>query len=139
MFKKRLVLIGLFLTVSSIVCGCKKNDDAAILFNTQPINKATILNNSKTFGCGKRIYYIALVEKPLTSDLIRVQILKKDEKTTLAGVKIYYAEDFRLFKDQIYYYTDYVVIYEPGYYIMRVFSKDNTEEPLATSDFYVKN
>ena len=138
MLKKKLILLSLILFLCLGVSGCK-NDNAVILLNHQPITKETILNNSKVFVVGRRIYYILLVKKPLTTDMIRVQVLKKDEKTILAGVKIQYAEDFRLYKDQVYYYDDYVVLYEPGYYILQIFSKDQMDKPLAVSDFYVRN
>jgi len=137
MVKKKSILLSLILLVLLGLSGCKK-DDAVILFNHLPITKETILNNSKEFLPGGRIYYIVLVKKPLKSDMIRVQVLKQDEKAYVGGVKITYAEDFRLYKDQVYYYNDYVVIYEAGRYIMQIFSKDNMEYPLAISDFYVR-
>ena len=138
MIKQKLALLGLILFLCLGLSGCK-NDKAMILLNHRPITKETILDNSKVFVVGRRIYYILLLKKPLTSEFIRVQVLKKDEKTTVAGVKIQYAEDFRLYKDQVYYYNDYVVIHEPGYYILQIFSKDKMDKPLAISDFYVRN
>jgi len=139
MFNNKFLFFALILLLSLMFLGCNKKDDAVILFNQQPITKETILNNSKEFLVGRRIYYIILVKKPLKTEQIRVQILKKDQNTTVAGVKIQYAEDFRLYKDQVYYYNDYVVLHEPGFYIMQIFSKDNMKKPLAISDFYVRN
>jgi len=138
MAQKKSILFSLILVVLLGLTGCT-NYKAVILFNHLPITKETILNNSKEFTLGRKVYYILLVKKPLQSDIIRVQILKKDEKTDLAGVKIYYADDFKLYKDQVYYYNDYVVIREAGYYIMQIFSKDDMEQPLAVSDFYVRD
>lgn len=137
MFKKKSLYFILILIFCLGLCGCKK-DDSLILFNSEPITKDTVLNNSKEFLAGRRIYYVFITQKPLKNELVRIQILKKDEKTTLAGVKIYWAQDFRLYKDQAYYYNDYIVLREPGMYIMQVFSKDNLEKPLAISDFYVR-
>jgi len=138
MAKNKSILFSLILLAFLAMTGCT-NDKAVILFNHQPITKETILNNSKEFTLGRKVYYILLVKKPLQSDIIRVQILKQEDKADLGGVKIYYADDFRLYKDQVYYYNDYVVIREAGHYIMQIFSKDDMVHPLAISDFYVRD
>lgn len=115
---------------------CKKLT-TMILFNHSPISKENVLNNSKTFKPDERIYYLFITEKPLKSQYIRVQLIKKDEKVEFWGTKIVYSNDYKLNKDQMYYYDDYLVIREAGHYYMLIFSKDNLEKPVATSDFYI--
>ena len=119
-------------------CGCNK-PKTIILFNTIPITKENLLSNSSEFVVGKRIYYIFITETPLKTELIRVRVLKRDEKANFAINKLAYSNDFKLYKDQVYYFNDYVVIHEAGYYCMAIYAKNNMKRPLAVADFRVKN
>jgi len=137
MVKKVLISISLILFLSLGLSGCDKNAPI-ILFNHNPITKETILNNSISFKQNERIYYIFLTQKPLTSPYIRVQVIKQDEKVEFWGTKVIRSDDYKLSKDQAYYYDDYVVLGETGHYYLLVFSKDNLAKPVAYSDFFVK-
>lgn len=137
MLKKQIVFC-LILMFCTIFGGCKK-DDPIILFNKQPITAETLLHNSMEFDLNRRIYYIFITQKPIKSEYIKVQIIKKEEKTSVAGLKLVYANDFKVYQDQVYYYTNYIVLHEAGHYYMQIFSMDNLEKPLARSDFYVFN
>lgn len=110
----------------------------AILFNNNPITKENILQNPTQFKVDKRFYYIFITEKQLESNIIRVKILKRDEKANYEPTKIVYSNDFRLNKDQIFYYTDYIVMHESGYYYMLIYATNRLDKPLATADFQVK-
>lgn len=137
MYKKLfsfLLILCLFVGITA----CEK-PKTIILFNKEPITKESLLDNSTEFVAGKRIYYIFITEKPLETNQIRVRILKKDEKANYQNTKMAYSNDFRLSKDQAYYYNDYIVINEAGYYCMTVYAKNNLERPLAIADFRVKN
>ena len=72
-------------------------------------------------------------------NIIRVRILKKEGKGTFGPVKLIYSNDFRLNKDQTYYYNDYIVINEAGDYTMAIYARDDLDNPLTTADFRVKN
>lgn len=109
-----------------------------ILFNREPITKENFLKNSTEFTVGKKIYYIFITEKPLKTDSIRVRILKKDDKANFAATKIVYSNDFRLYKDQIYYYNDYIVMNEAGYYCMVIYACNKLDRPLIIGEFRVK-
>lgn len=135
MIKKTLLIVSLIFCLC--LSGCRK-PHTIILFNHSPISKENFLNSSVNFKPHERIYYLFISEKPVKSDYIRIQILKKDEKSEWWGVKIAYANDFKIYKDQVYYYNDYIVLNESGYYYMRVFAKNNLEKPLATASFYVR-
>lgn len=132
---KKLLLICLM--VLFVTTGCKPK--SVILFNNHPITKETILNNSREFKMGKRIYYIFLTPKEITSKYIRVQIVKKDTKIEYWGYAVVYANDFKVMKDQMFYYNDYIVMNEAGYYVMQIFSKDNLTKPMAMADFWVRD
>lgn len=133
--KQFFIILILFLTL--LTSGCNRQKPI-ILFNKDPISIENIFTNSRAFKTGERIYYIVIVPKPLEYPYIRVQLIKKDAKIEHWGYKIAFTVDGRLTKDEIYYYTDYVVVHEPGYYFMQVFSKDKLMEPLARGDFFVR-
>lgn len=137
MARKKLSLLLILILSLCLFSGFRKAK-TILLFNKQPITKETVLNNSIEFFTGKRIYYIFMTEKPIQSECIRVQILKKDDKVQMGGIKIVYANDYRVSQDEYYYYTDYFVLYEPGYYFMQIFSKDFLDKPLAQGYFHVK-
>lgn len=135
--KKKLLTILSILFLSFISCACHR-PDTIILFNKYPITKDNLLDNSSEFVVGKRFHYIFISEKPLEADSIRVRILKRDDKANYEAIKLVYSNDFRLNKDQIYYYTDYIVINEAGYYCMLVYATNKLDAPLIKADFRVK-
>ena len=133
---KFFIYIALFATLA--LSGCKK-PTTMILFNSKPITKETVLQNAIEFTKDRRIYYLFITEKELTTDIIRVELRKKDEKVEFWGVKVVFANDYRVSKDQLYYYNDYIVLHEAGHYYMLIYDKNNLDKPLAVSDFYVKD
>lgn len=140
MAKRILTSIFLCLALTFVtlgISGCKR-EKPIILFNRAPITKETVLDNGREFRADERIYYLFITAKPLKSPYIRIQIIKKDEKVEFWGTKIAYSNDYKLSKDQVYYYDDYVVLREKGHYFMLVFSKDNLDKPIAFSDFFVR-
>ncbi len=137
MYKKFFSLI-LLLCLTLGISGCNKQK-AIILFNHNPITKETLLNNATEFQVKKRIYYIFINQKALNTQFVRVIIQKREEKADYFATKIIYSNDFRLNKDQIYYFNDYIVMDEGGYYCMKVYATNNLIRPLAIADFRVKN
>jgi len=133
---KKIVSLILFVGVAFALCGCCK-PTSIILFNKFPITKENLLQNASEFVAGKRIYYIFITEKPLQTDMVRIMVLKRDEKANSEPGKIVYSNDFRLNKDQVYYYNDYIVIHDAGTYCMAVYDKNNMERPLMIGDFRV--
>ena len=111
-----------------------------ILFNQAPITVDNFLNNSTKFVAGKRVYYLFITEIPLESDLIRIRVYKRDEKGDMAPTKVIYSNDFKLSQEhQHYYYNDYIVIHDAGYYCMTIYALNKLDRPLAVADFQVTN
>jgi len=135
-------LISIFLLFVSItfVCGwgfrCRKKN-ALLLFNSQPITNQTINNAGRHFKAGEKIYYILINEEGFTDNYLRVQIVKKEEKTHHWGYKIYWSKDYEI-DPTIKYFKSYFVIDEPGYYFMQIFSFDDFDWPIIRNDFWVK-
>lgn len=139
MVKKKLLFLIICFSFMFILCGCDKPNKSMILFNKNPITKDNLLTNSSEFLVGKRIYYIFISEERIDSNFIRVRVLKRDEKVNYVATKLLYSNDFRLYKDQVYYYNDYIVMNEAGTYCMLVYAGNNLNGPLAIADFQVKN
>lgn len=130
-----IIFVGLFLTA------CKPpTPHSIILFNKYPITKETFLNNSTEFDLDKRIYFVFMTEKPLNknNEKIRIKIYKRDSKANDFVSKLVYCKDFRLMKNDIYYYTDYFVMNEKGTFCMMVYKMDRLDRPEAVADFKVK-
>lgn len=134
---KKLVLLFSVLLTMFLTCACT-SDKASILFNKYPISEKNIYDYSKTFTVGRRIYYVILMPKKVESRYLYIQIIKKDNDYGQFGYKLYQTFNIRLKDEEVNYYTDYFVLNEKGFYIMKVYSKDNPHKVLAQADFYVK-
>lgn len=133
---KKLVLLFSILLVMFLTCACT-SDKASILFNKYPISEKNIYDYSKTFAVGRRIYYVVLMPKKVESRYLYIQIIKKDNDYGQFGYKLHQTFNIRLKDEEVNYYTDYFVINEKGFYIMKVYSKDNPHKVLTQADFYV--
>lgn len=109
-----------------------------ILFNTEPITKENALTDQINFQVGNRVYYLFIAPKRMKNDYIRVQVFKMIENAPWGGNEVVRTKDFRLMKDQRYYYTDYFTFHTTGKYVMQVFSMDDLQHPLAVDFFFVK-
>lgn len=137
--QKKFLFLVFCLCFILTLCGCDKATKSIILFNKEPITKNNLLSNATEFTAGKRIYYIFITEEPIKVDFIRVRIFKREEKADFTPSKLVYSNDFRPYKDQVYYYNDYIVMGEAGYYCMYVYLKNQLNSPIAIADFRVKN
>lgn len=134
---KRLALVFMSLIVMFCTSACN-SDKPAILFNMEPITAENALHNTSVFERHQRIYYLILIPKPLHTNMIDIQIIKKDNQYARYGYKLFWTRSARLKEEQIHYYDDYVVIPEKGAYIMKVYAKDNPTKTLCVAQFFVK-
>lgn len=135
---KKLVfcLISFFLLLT-VTCACSK-DKAAILFNRDKITVDNVINYSFKFKPNERIYYLVIIPKKIKTRSIEIQVIKKDNSYMRLGYTLYWSYSAYLKDDQMYYYDDYVVISQPGAYVMKVFSKDDPTKTLCMSQFFVE-
>lgn len=131
--KKLLTFLFLIMFLS---CGCSQ-DKAGILFNRYPITEQTIYNHTKTFSEGQRIYYVVLMPKKVESRYLYIQVVQKDNEYGQLGYNLIWTKDVRLKDEEVNYFTDYLVLYRKGHYVMQVYSKDNPHKVLAESQFFV--
>lgn len=113
-------------------------DRGIILFNSEPITKENALTDNINFNVGSRVYYLFIAPKRMENKFIRVQVFKMIENAPWGGNEVVRTKDFRLMKDQRYYYTDYFTFHVPGKYVMQVFSIDDLQHPLAVDFFFVR-
>ena len=132
-FAFSVLLICLF-----FITGCTSADKASILFNRHPISEKNIYDYSTIFPINTRIYYVVLIPQKVESRYIYIQVIKKDNDYGRLGYNLIWTRDVRLKDEEVNYYTDYLVLNEKGYYIMKVYSKDNPQKVLASAEFYVK-
>ena len=130
------LLISVLLSVF-LLAGCVY-DRGIILFNTEPITKENALTDQINFKAGSRVYYLFIAPKRMENDYIRVQVFKMIDNAPWGGNEVVRTKDFRLMKDQRYYYTDYFTFHTPGKYVMQVFSIDDMQHPLAVDFFFVR-
>lgn len=131
-----LCLVSIFF-VSGFGFKCRKRK-ALLLFNSQPITNQTINHAGRNFKAGEKVYYILLNDEGFKDDYIRVQIVKKEEKTNHWGYKVYWSKDYEI-DTSLKYFKSYFVIDEPGYYFMQIFSFDDFDWPIIRNDFWIKN
>jgi hypothetical protein len=121
--------------MSVLFTGCKR-PIVAILFNKEPITKETVLNTTKHFNKGERIYFLFISEKPIVAKQVRVQVMKYGDDGA-GPTDLVYAKDYKIHQDNYFYFTDYMVITIPGHYFMQIFARDWLSDPLVNNDFYV--
>ena len=128
---------AIILAIMLFTSACKA-DKPGILFNKYPITENTITNCGYVFKPNTRIYYLVILPEKIHSRYIYLQIIKKDNKEGRLGYKIYYGKTVRLKNEQLYYYDDYIVISEPGAYVMQIYSRDEPQKVLTTGQFFVE-
>ena len=134
---KKILFVPLLFILIFFTSAC--NDiKPAILFNTNPISAQNALNSTNTFECGRTIYYLVIIPKPIKSRYAYIQIIKKGDEHERLGHQLFYGNTVRLKDEQMYYYNDYIVIYEKGAYVMQVYSKDNPTKVLTSAQFWVR-
>ncbi len=135
MFKNIKILI--ILLCVCVCCSACNKEEAGILFNSQPITKDTALNSGRTFEAGKKVYFLFYTPKELKTEFIRVHIFTAGDNIPKGGYNIIWTKDFRIMKNNHYYYHDCFVIHKAGRYVMQVFDIHDLSQPLAWNYFYL--
>ena len=134
---KKIILCVFILFLSFILCSCAY-DRGLILFNSVPITQNNALHDQKVFKVGDKVYYLFIAPKKMSNEFIRVQVFTITDKDYLGGEDMVRTKDFRLMKDERYYFTDYFTFWEKGKYVMQIFSHDDFTNPLALNYFYIE-
>lgn len=132
---KKLLFIILFCIIT-LTTGCG-NKDGVIIFNDEPFSRDNFTQVKTNFKAGTRIYYLFATKKDLTSPYIRVQVSSVVDKTSHFFYKPYWSADYKLMKDEVNYYTNYVVINSRGKFLMQIFKEEDLHHPLVFAFFTV--
>lgn len=124
----------MFLTTA---CSFLDKDKPAILFNRHPISEQNVYDYSVIFPVGARIYYLILMPDKIQSRYLYIQVIKKDNSYGRLGYNLIWTKNIRLKDEEVNYFTDYLVLNEKGFYIMKVYSKDNAQKILTSAEFRV--
>ena len=133
----KLIKFLLIILFVGFLSGCAY-DRGIILFNSVPITQNNALHDQKVFKPGDKVYFLFIAPKKMYNDLIRVQVFTLTDKADLGGEDMVRTKDFRLNRDERYYYTDYFTLWEKGRYVMQIFSHDDFTNPVAVNYFYIQ-
>lgn len=133
--KKIFLIFSIFVLLCS---GCNEKEHANILFNSEPITYESIMYPKKDFALGQRIYYLFFTPEKLNCEFIRVQVFKVSDTINRGGYNIYWTNDYRVMKQNVYYYYNNFTIHQKGRYVMQVFSINNLGKPLAYNEFFIR-
>lgn len=133
----KIIKFFVILLFAFILTGCAY-DRGVILFNSVPITENNALHDQKVFKPGDKVYFLFIAPKKMYNDFIRVQVFSLTDKEALGGEDMIRTKDFRLKRDERYYYTDYFTIWENGRYVMQIFSHDDFTNPIAVNQFFVQ-
>lgn len=134
---KILKLVICLTFICFFLSGCSSKEKTGILFNKEPISQMTVQNCSRDFEVDKPIYYLFYSPEKISTDFIRVQVIKVGDKIPRGGYKIVWTNEYRVMKQNVFYYHNYFVLHSAGTYIMQIFSMDDLINPLAKNFFYV--
>ncbi len=133
--KKILVLV---LIISVIfLCGFGRKEKPYIIMSAGTVSKETINRIERVFMAGQRINYAIIAPDGFKYDAVRLQISKRDEKTSNWGFSIIQSRDIYIDKsaDII---NDYILIQRPGRYIIQFFYLNNKDYPFIHREFWVQ-
>lgn len=135
---KRIQLFITLIFISLFLSGCVfDKEKPGILFNKDPITKDTVMKASHHFEVGKPIYYLFYTPKKIDTEFIRVQVFKVGDNIPRGGYTIVWTNEYRIMKQNMYYYYNYFVLHSKGSYMMQIFSMNDLINPLAKNYFYV--
>ena len=140
--KKILIIfiILIFSTPSYAFFWTKKEKPSLLLSSVDPritIEYDNKIQNEDVFKIGNRIYFLIYNPNGFSSDYIKYQIVKQDDKAHIGGYSRIRNITKRVSDKN--YYIDYFVLSESGKYILQVFDITNLHHWLAIAQFVVIN
>jgi len=117
------------------LAGCSENKPF-VVFSSDPITSSSSGKFEKIFKPEQRIYYAVAVPKGFKDNVIRIQIVKKDEKSEFWGYKQLRSQDYRI--QNAHYFIDYITLSQKGYYFFRAYERNNLTKPLVQDEFWIR-
>jgi PBP1b-binding outer membrane lipoprotein LpoB len=136
--KKYLFLILLIPIL--LISGCKKKQHAILLLNDNPINTANYRNleEKPTFKVRQKIYFLLAAKEPIESNMVRLQVIKVDNKYgyNISQVEIALGTDLEVGESK-HIISDSFALHQEGNYFIRIFAINRLHKPLAESEFTI--
>ncbi len=136
---KKLLVILLILPVI-LLCGFfKRSKQAYIVLSSgsMSIETADVQRIERYFNAQERINYAVVAPDGFKYPAVRMQITKRDEKTSNWGFSIIMSHDYTVdMAEKV--YRNYIYIQKPGYYILQFFYLNNKNYPFAHTEFMVQ-
>ena len=111
-----------------------------LLLSSEPINRQniSIVPEKPSFSERQKIYFLLLSKEPIECPVLRLQVLKFENKYgyPISKVDIAYAIDIERGENKNA-VSDYFVLQESGDYFIRIFAADNFRTPLVEAEFSV--
>lgn len=131
-----------FLILIVFICmltACGKEVKTAIFLGKEPIDveNFSYVNRQPVFKQWQKIYYILVSKESIESPKLRLQILRLDMKHPYYKIEPAYGIDINR-GEQKHYVTDYFILHKTGTYVIRIFSHDNLDVPIAETEFLVE-
>ena len=115
-----------------------KKETAQIFFSTSPFVGGDEKFSQTDFQKGEKIFYLIKNPKGFTDDVIRIQILKKNDKSLAGGYTFSFTEDIEVEVGSKF-FADEFQLYEKGIYYMQVTEFSNDTKPIAFGIFGIKD
>lgn len=132
------VLITIF-SALVLLCGCDREERAMIFFSSKPITQEFTFDKAENnFELKNKIYFVLYNPKPYTCNVVKLQVLKSEDKSSVFVSTIAQAREIEIDPDNPYILNSFV-LYSEGNYWLRVFSRDNLEVPIAEANFRVNS
>ncbi len=102
-----------------------------------PINTSSTDSFTCYFSTGQRIFYGVSAAKSFQDTALKIQIIKKENNAPNGVYTMAYAKTASISRGDKF-YTDYVILTTPGYYVIRVFELRDLEKALVSYGIWVK-
>lgn len=109
---------------------------AYMVFDSNPITAKTALNPRPVFLVGQRIHYAILCDKGFRDNILKVQVVKQDDKSEFWGYTPLMNREVEVQNRN--FYIDYYVLHNKGHYIVQVFELKNLQKPIGYGEFWVE-
>lgn len=131
----RKIFVLLIFVSCFLLTGC--GNKSFILMKSEPLTSENAQYFEQYFQKGQRIYYAIVKPDGFKDDAIKIEIVRKNDKSPSMGYSIQYAQDLPIDKSKDY-YTNYFMLHTSGLFFMQVFELRRPDKCIARYDFRVK-
>ncbi len=130
--------ISVILIILSLIflCGFKRKAKPIIILSSNKITNETAYKIENNFFAKSRIFYVLYAADGFKYQGIRLQISKKEDKTSNWGFSLIMSRDIYVNSGEKI-YRDNLYLSQKGHYIIQFFYLNNKDYPFAHREFKV--